>query len=245
MKKIILLSGLLSLSFLSVANASIYNTTAGSFGDNRGTFNAQGVGGNKIGDSFQVRAFENIPITRNYHIFDIPTLTTNEVVSSIKLSIPHPNNSYDSPDSSETVGLFDIDPANFAALRDPTGQSSSTIDALFNDLGTGISYGSFTSSSADTGTTQTIIFNDSSTDSLLDILTTFGQAGGGDFGIGGTVISADIGSGIQRVLRGTGGSFTQLTNLEITTTVVPAPAAVWLFGSALLGLAGSAKRRHS
>ena len=43
----------------------------------------------------------------------------------------------------------------------------------------------------------------------------------------------------------TTGAFLQLDNIAVATTVVPVPAAVWLFGSGLIGLTGIARRKKS
>lgn len=71
--------------------------------------------------SYQVRAlgtnFSTVDVTRNYHIFNIPALDIKEIVTSVSLTVPHSKNSYDSPHETETYELFDIDSANFDAIR--------------------------------------------------------------------------------------------------------------------------------
>jgi hypothetical protein len=258
MKIKIFLSGLLSLSLLSVANATVYNASAGFSGENRGSFNnadiVLGLGDRwKVQDgSYQVRSlgtgFGVFEASRNYHIFDIPTLAANEVVTGVSFSIPHSGNSYNSSDATETFELFDIDVTNFADIRVASSLTDtrdiSILRNIYADLGSGISYGTVTSSAADNGTTQLVSM--SLSQSLLDALTTIGHAGGGDFGIGGALNSNDqtTAGAIERIFRGT-SNFASLSSLEITTSVsaVPVPAAVWLFGTGLLGLVGVSKRR--
>lgn len=46
-------------------------------------------------------------------------------------------------------------------------------------------------------------------------------------------------------VTGVGGSLYDLTNAQVTNTVVPIPAAAWLFGSGLLGLVGIARRKKA
>lgn len=264
MKMKLILGGLLSLSVVSVANATVYNTSAGFSGENRGAFNSSDVvlGLNdrwKVVDgNYQVRSlgagFAALEVTRNYHIFDIPALAANEVVTGVTFTIPHSNNSYDSPDATETFGLFDIDVSNFADIRVATKGNSndpgdaapfetrdiSILNAIYEDLGTGVSYGSFTSSFANNGSPQTV--ETSLNQMLFDAITTLGQAGGGDFGIGGAITSNTSFTATERTFRGT-SNLAALSSLQITTTVVPVPAAVWLFGTGLLGMVGFSKRR--
>lgn len=261
MKNKFFLTGLIGLSLLSTANASVYTVEAGFSGENRGAFNSS-LAVTSLNDrwkvqdgSYQVRSIgafgQPIEITRNYHIFDIPTLAVNEVVTGVKLSLNHSGNSYDSPDATETFQLFDIDAANFAEIRAASvitdARDISILNTIYNDLGAGVNYGSFTSSVSDNNTLQTISTDDGDLLlSLVNALTTFGQAGGGDFGLGGSISSNTHTSGntLERIFRGT-SNLAAVSSLEITTTVVPVPAAAWLFGTALLGLAGTSTRRKS
>lgn len=258
MKKIMFLSSLIGLSLLSTANATVYSMTAGHDGENRGSFNVPLVVTSmndrwKVQEgSYQVRAlgtnFSTVDVTRNYHIFNIPALDIKEIVTSVSLTVPHSKNSYDSPHETETYELFDIDSANFDAIRVKSTLTDERdleiLETIFADLGEGVSYGTVTSSLSDNSTYQTTI--GSFTQALLDGLTAVGQNGGGDFGMGGSIISnTETGFGIaERIYRGT-SNFDNLSTLEITTTVVPVPAAAWLFGTALLGLAGTSARRKS
>jgi len=51
-------------------------------------------------------------------------------------------------------------------------------------------------------------------------------------------------SGVQlNIYDGVGGNYNSALSLVGTTAVVPVPAAVWLFGSGLLGLVGVARRK--
>ena len=42
-----------------------------------------------------------------------------------------------------------------------------------------------------------------------------------------------------------GTPYTEVYNIAVTPSAIPVPAAVWLFGSGLLGLVGVARRRKS
>jgi hypothetical protein len=52
--------------------------------------------------------------------------------------------------------------------------------------------------------------------------------------------ATDLGGGFYRVQFSTGGNL-----LEVDVQVIPVPAALWLFGSGLIGLAGIARRSKS
>lgn len=270
MKVKIILGTLLYSSLLTTANAAVYTTEASKIGENRGSFNSRLVV-EMLGDrwkvvdgSYQIRGIgsgeKSHNVTRNYHIFDIPSLAADETVTDVTFNLPHPKGSYQSPEDTETFGLFDIDQSNLAFLRSPTvpeGYSPEDytlddLEAAFNDLGEGVSYGTFEGSSAHNETTQSI-----SLQLLTSILTDFGQAGGGDFGIGGSIqTNTQTGFGvIERTLRAS-SNFPNMSSLVITTEMarttevappseVPVPAAVWLFGSGLVGLIGTARRRQA
>ena len=65
----------------------------------------------------------------------------------------------------------------------------------------------------------------------LDLLLTEAQAG------------ATLSFGFSATATGSNGSAVFYDNLNFDRVVVPVPAAVWLFGSGLLGLVGVARRR--
>lgn len=68
-----------------------------------------------------------------------------------------------------------------------------------------------------------------------------GGALAGDFGaLGGIIIVTDT----SDFAGDFGTGFTAASTSNDTFAVVPVPAAVWLFGSGLLGLAAAARRRH-
>ena len=51
------------------------------------------------------------------------------------------------------------------------------------------------------------------------------------------------GDGISGINLYINGDLTEIAEVSLTTSVVPVPAAVWLFGSGLPGLAGFARRK--
>jgi hypothetical protein len=72
---------------------------------------------------------------------------------------------------------------------------------------------------------------------------------GGDAVIGGKLTSLAMGMVAEEVFSETapliGTGSTETPFLTIETTVIPLPAAVWLFGSGLLGLIGFARRKST
>lgn len=64
----------------------------------------------------------------------------------------------------------------------------------------------------------------------------------GLFAIGGYLSTIDSGSR-EFLFNGTGGTNFFKSVLTIETTIVPVPAAVWLFGSGLIGFIGVARRK--
>lgn len=69
----------------------------------------------------------------------------------------------------------------------------------------------------------------------------------GEYNIGGIAEVTDLGLGAYELAWGsiqTSGPFTGVTvNMTMQVSAVPVPAAVWLFGSGLVGLAGFAHKR--
>jgi len=242
------LGAVLCTSLLSVAHAGTVTLSASA--DDRGAFNSTAAvsllntSWKVVTNSFQVRALGdssvNHQVTRNYHLFDLPTLAADETITSAELRIIHPGNSYDSPDASETVKFYDVSTAG-SILRSPDDtQPLSTLGAIFADLGGGVEFGTFDATSASNGTTESILLN---SDALASITASLG----GEWGIGGAIVgTTHTGFGTaERVLRGTGGANALDSELVLTTTVVPVPAAVWLFGSSFIGLAGFSRRRSN
>lgn len=241
-------AAIVCFSLTSVAQAATITLTAS--GDDRGAFNSDFIVSalaqpwKVVQNSFLTRAIgtgaDSIQATRNYHLFSIPNLAPGEVITGAELRITHPSNSYDSPDATETVTLYDVSTAG-SVLRNPDDTQALTVLAdIFDDLGGGTVYGSFEGSLSDNGTVESILLN-------ADALSALNLAAGSEWGIGGAITTngGTTAFGVaERVLRGTGAS-TAATELVLTTAVVPVPAAVWLFGSGLLGLVGVARRRSA
>ncbi|MEM7254208.1 MAG: VPLPA-CTERM sorting domain-containing protein [Pseudomonadota bacterium] len=254
MIKKMMIGAFASFSLMATANADMVSVFAGDTDERRGAFNnpiAVGtLGPWKVPfGNYQVREVDqgvpnsSLQLTNNYHIFDIPALLPGESITGVELRIIHSGNSYDSPNATETVGIYDVDPDNFAALQTVAGSGTGDFDGLtqpeaevvFADLGSGTLYGSFDAELGDNGSTEVVDLSSS----LASVLSTLGQSGGGDFGIGMTVISGDINGTVERVFRGTDSAL----DTELVLTTVPLPAAVWFFGAAIASLIAVRRRR--
>lgn len=248
-------------SLLLVGSAAHAATvTVDAVGNDRGAFNSSGFVQMFSTDwktpegIFWVRSLGNgsaNEVTRLYHIFDIPALTAGQVIESATLLIPHSNRSYASTngsagagDPTETVALFDVS-TSADTLRNPDeSQGISVLDAIFGDLGSGTTYGSFVASAASNGTTEMITLN-------ADAIAALNAAAGGEWAVGGALQSANLTvfGAEEQVFKGSEDSpypFTTASQLELT--VVPLPPALALFASALVGLGlfgGRARRGQS
>lgn len=94
-----------------------------------------------------------------------------------------------------------------------------------------------------TGSSVALYCGDGTTGVSLAGSVLAGSVVGGVYTGTGTIVSAgNVGSG-----WGTfdGVMYSEVYNVTVTGTAVPVPAAVWLFGSGLLGLAGVARRKKA
>ncbi len=243
----------LSLSSAAYANSvDLTHTGRGAF--NSAAFAHQGKDWKIMDGNYNIRSIGagpvNIDISRNYHFFDIPTLQAGETISSATLNVFHPNGnfpSYDSPDTTETFDFYSIETDGSIVnddawvSTDPIGYNQQDLITVFNDLGEGDFYGSFTASAASNGTTESTLLNQNA----LSALTEIGLNGGGEWGIGGSIATNTITTlGVwERAFRGSANQDT-FSTLTLEVAAVPVPAAVWLFGSALVGLVGFNRKKH-
>ena len=199
----------------------------------RGAFNAPDVVSllgqpwKVIANSYQVRSFgdgaQALEATRNYFTFDLSGISGT--VTAAEIRIAHPSNSYDSPDASETVELFDVSTESSVLQNPPVGPDLTPLEEIFGDLGSGGSFGTFEASLSDDGTVETIQLNGVALQNLNQEI----AAGDGIWSIGGSLTTgaATAFGATERVFRGSddsGGSGPPATELVLTVepTVVSA-----------------------
>jgi hypothetical protein len=126
-------------------------------------------------------------VQRMYHIFDLSGVAPGTITAAT-LKIPHSTRSFVSyvpggtGDPSETAAFFDVSTSP-DVLRDPDeSQGYTLLDAIWDDLGTGVEYGSFVATPASNGTIEEITLNAAAIASL-------NAAAGGEWAIGASIQS--------------------------------------------------------
>ena len=89
---------------------------------------------------------------RSFFVFDVPATIPN--VTSASIAIFNPSRGYISPDASETYKLFDVATPITTLRAGGTG-----LTGIFDDLGTGVEFGSVEISAASNGTLVSINLN--------------------------------------------------------------------------------------
>ncbi|MBI3432458.1 MAG: PEP-CTERM sorting domain-containing protein [Hydrogenophilales bacterium] len=181
----------------------------------------------------------------NYFLFDVSGLGNQITAATLRVYNPDMPLSpgapfgYTSSDPTENYALFDVSTDFYSA---PTGGTnhvagyaigSSTGQAIFNDLGTGQSYGSHTASLADNGRFIEISLNASG---LADL-----NASGGIFAIGGSITTLDNLVNMESLFA-SAYLYTSTGAVQLVVSSVPEPSESVLL-LAGLGLVVVASRR--
>jgi hypothetical protein len=167
-------------------------------------------------------------------VFDLSGVApAGMIVTGATMTIAMPFNGYLSPDATETMTLFDVDPAFLAVLTDEDTPVSGRTD-IFADLGSGAVYGERVIQSTEVG------------GALIDtalsgapFLANVNDAIGGRFAIGAAVTSFQGNAARQTVFAFSGYGNRAVLSL---TFDVPAPGVGAVAGMACL-LAGRRRRR--
>ena len=173
-------------------------------------------------------------ISRNWFAFDLSgiNLLAGEAIISASLTVV--KGGYDG-DAQEEWALTSIE-SNVSDLIYGTGTG---LD-IFDDLAGGSAYGAATLTAAG-GIDSLINVNLTGANVFTDIDSSLASLDG-LFAIGGYLSTIDSDK-TEVLFNGTGGPDFLMSVLTIETTIVPVPAAVWLFGSGLIGLIGVAMRK--
>ena len=171
--------------------------------------------------------------TRNFFVFDLSGVTLP--ISSAKLALfvpgPLPILGFESVDPSETYELHDVTTSITTLLAGWTNGSSTGI-AIWNDLGTGVVYGSRAMTAADMGSVVEITLNSSAIAAM--------NATHGLFAFGGSITTLDALPNHENIFAGTSsGSLTT----QLRLTLVPEPSTLLLLGISAISLLGYRKAK--
>ena len=237
-----LMLGLISFAFSAGAQAgtTLYSVGGGWFSDagEHVQFNTNyAVGGGADGYT-----------RNNYFLFDLSGVSGTITSATLRLYNPDTSGSpsvpygYTSADPSESFALFDVSTTFYSAYTPGTplvagyGIGSVVGQAIFSDLGSGQSYGSYTASLADNGRFVEISLNAAGLAAL--------NASGGMFAVGGAITTLDGVVNPESLFAASALSFPGPNGAQLVISSVPEPAASGLFVAGL-GLVGLAVRRRA
>jgi large repetitive protein len=164
---------------------------------------------------------------RNFFVFDLAGVT--EPIVSAKLALNVPNFGYASPDLSENYELYDVVTPISTLVAGGAGNI-----ATWDDLGSGVIYGSRTMTAADAGTGRIveIVLNSSVIDAM--------NSTGGLFAFGGSLTTLDGLANDEFTFGFSGAGRLNVTQLRLT--LVPEPSTLLLLGIGAISLLAYRRR---
>jgi len=206
-----------------------------------GTNNADLSGGGITGPglyNYAVGRTDPSDTLRNYFVFDLLGVTGLETLTSAQLgifspvsSLPSFGSGYGSTDPEEIYAVYDVS-------TDPSTLGTARGVSIFNDLGTGVLFGTVTVTlQSSNGLVVTTDLNPSAIAAL--------QQSSGLFAFGGTLTTLDPTRTTNEFIFGdtSGGGSVQLVLSGSRVEVVPEPATILLFVTGLAGVAAVCRRR--
>jgi hypothetical protein len=173
------------------------------------------------GNSYEAGFSYSTATHRNYFYFAIPTLAAGEQITAARLTLASPDGSLRLEGSTtRTVSLWDVSAA--------IGQ----IASAYNDIGSGVAYGSFQVSRSDPIFGVTAYSADLNAIAIANMNASAGEF----FAIGGTLDVFNDSVSRYQVFANTGGSAVNDGRTVLTLTVVPEPSTFLLVISAAIAL---------
>jgi hypothetical protein len=193
------------------------------------------TGGKSLSDNLNYLAGQSGSVYRDYFVFNLSAV--GGTITSAHLQLYNPSltdpgsmgTGYSSPDPTETFALYDVSTA-ISVLTAAHAEGDQAGQAIYADLGSGLSYGTKTVSSADNGTLIDIPLG---ADALAALNASHGQIA---FGGALTTIS---GSAEQCVFA---WSHNPPATRQLVLETVPEPSVPALLAAGAIGLAGWAWR---
>ena len=169
---------------------------------------------------------------RNFFVFDLSDVVLSDVQTLVAAALVLDTLAIGTLDPFETVEFFDVtSPINDVINRVDGATGRST----FNDLGTGISYGTQTYSPSDSFTQKTIALNSSAVDAIRN-------SAGSLFAIGGSITTLrPVQQSATELIFGDNDAVPRTTRLDLT--IVPEPSAFALAASSLIAVSVIRRRR--